>query len=103
LRDQLLLVTYFDERGAPASSSSQPALVAEMLEPLELASGMGVLEVGAGTGYNAALLAAITGASVVTIDTIQRVVEEARAALGRLKGSRRNYAAVVRVVAPAMV
>jgi RimJ/RimL family protein N-acetyltransferase len=35
------LVTYFDERGAPAGSSSQPALVAEMLEALELASGRG--------------------------------------------------------------
>jgi protein-L-isoaspartate(D-aspartate) O-methyltransferase len=78
------LVTHFDERGAPVSSSSQPALVAEMLEALELAPGMRVLEVGAGTGYNAALLTAITGAPVVTLDTNQRVVEEARATLGRL-------------------
>jgi protein-L-isoaspartate(D-aspartate) O-methyltransferase len=78
------LVTHLDERGAPASSSSQPALVAEMLEALELAPGMRVLEVGAGTGYNAALLAAITTAPVITMDTSQRVVEEARAALGRL-------------------
>jgi protein-L-isoaspartate(D-aspartate) O-methyltransferase len=78
------LVTHFDERGAPASSSSQPALVAEMLEALELAPGMRVLEVGAGTGYNAALLAAITAAPVVTMDTNQQVVAEAREALGRL-------------------
>ena len=82
-RDQAL-VTHVDERGAPSSSSSQPTLVAQMLEALELAPGMRVLEVGAGTGYNAALLAAITAAPVVTIDTNQRVVEEARAALGRL-------------------
>lgn len=78
------LVTHLDERGAPASSSSQPGLVAEMLEALELAPGMRVLEVGAGTGYNAALLAAITAAPVVTVDTNQQVVAEARAALGRL-------------------
>jgi protein-L-isoaspartate(D-aspartate) O-methyltransferase len=78
------LITHFDERGAPASSSSQPALVAQMLEALELAPGMRVLEAGAGTGYNAALLASITGAPVVTMDTNQQVVEETRAALGRL-------------------
>ena len=78
------LVTHVDERGAPASSSSQPALVAQMLEALELAPGMRVLEVGAGTGYNAALLATITAAPVVTMDTNQQVVAEAREALGRL-------------------
>jgi protein-L-isoaspartate(D-aspartate) O-methyltransferase len=82
-RDQAL-VTHLDERGAPASSSSQPALVAQMLEGLELAPGMRVLEVGAGTGYNAALLAAITAAPVVTMDTNQQVVAAARGALGRL-------------------
>jgi protein-L-isoaspartate(D-aspartate) O-methyltransferase len=78
------LITYFDERGAPCSSSSQPALVAGMLEALELGPGMRVLEVGAGTGYNAALLATITAAPVVTIDTSERVAAEARAALRRL-------------------
>jgi protein-L-isoaspartate(D-aspartate) O-methyltransferase len=78
------LITRLDERGAPCSSSSQPALVAQMLEALELAPGMRVLEVGAGTGYNAALLATITAAPVVTMDTDQQVVAEARQALGRL-------------------
>jgi protein-L-isoaspartate(D-aspartate) O-methyltransferase len=78
------LITHFDERGAPSSSSSQPTLMAQMLEALEFAPGMRVLEVGAGTGYNAALLATITAAPVVTIDTNQQVVAEARAALRRL-------------------
>jgi protein-L-isoaspartate(D-aspartate) O-methyltransferase len=78
------LVTHLDELGAPISSSSQPALVAQMLEALELAPGLRVLEVGAGTGYNAALLAVISGAPVVTLDTNQQVVTEAREALGRL-------------------
>jgi protein-L-isoaspartate(D-aspartate) O-methyltransferase len=78
------LITHVDEQGAPTSSSSQPALVAQMLEALELASGMRVLEVGAGTGYNAALLATITGAPVVTMDANQKVVAEAQEALGRI-------------------
>ncbi|HUL28351.1 MAG TPA: hypothetical protein VLW44_21535 [Streptosporangiaceae bacterium] len=37
----------------PASSASQPSLVAGRLELLDLADGMKVLEIGAGTGYNA--------------------------------------------------
>ena len=78
------LITHFDQRGAPASSSSQPVLMAGMLEALELTRGMRVLEVGAGTGYNAVLLATITAAPVITLDTNQPVVTEARAALGRL-------------------
>lgn len=47
--------------GRPASSSSAPALVACMLELLELERGHAVLEIGAGTGYNAALLAEVVG------------------------------------------
>jgi len=78
------LITQFDERGAPSSSSSQPALVAEMLEALELTPGARVLEVGAGTGYNAALLATITKAPVVTVEAAEPVAVEARAALRRL-------------------
>jgi protein-L-isoaspartate(D-aspartate) O-methyltransferase len=54
----------------PVSSSSQPAMVAIMLEQLAVGKGMRVLEIGAGTGYNAALLAAICGPDghVTTID-----------------------------------
>jgi protein-L-isoaspartate O-methyltransferase len=59
-RDQAL-TTQFDERGLPTSSSSQPSVMALMLEHLALQPGMRVLSIGTGTGYNAALLAALTG------------------------------------------
>ena len=61
------------------SSISQPGLVGQMLELLELVPGMHVLEIGAGTGYNAALMAELVGphGSVVTIDIDAAVAEQA--------------------------
>ena len=41
--------------GEAISSSSQPEMMAIMLEQLALEPGLRVLEIGAGTGYNAAL------------------------------------------------
>jgi protein-L-isoaspartate(D-aspartate) O-methyltransferase len=66
--------------GVPVSSSSQPAIMAEMLEMLALRGGERVLEIGAGTGYNAAVLAELVGASgsVVTIDVDDDLVRAAR-------------------------
>ena len=71
--------------GMPASSTSQPSLVAEMLERLELTPCMKVLEVGAGTGYNAALMAEIVGDQrlVVTVDVLDDVVAQTRRLLAR--------------------
>src|SRR5947209_20254991 len=56
--------------GVSISSASQPSIVALMLEQLALAPGMNVLEIGAGTGYNAALLRALVGPTghVTTVD-----------------------------------
>lgn len=50
------LVTHTGRDGDPPSSSSAPSLMAKMLEALDLQPGLRVLEIGAGTGYNAALV-----------------------------------------------
>jgi protein-L-isoaspartate(D-aspartate) O-methyltransferase len=75
--------TKFDSAGFAVSSSSQPAIMAEMLERLSLEPGMRVLEIGAGTGYNAALLAELVESrgSVTTVDVDAEVARGARAAL----------------------
>jgi protein-L-isoaspartate(D-aspartate) O-methyltransferase len=71
--------------GRPVSSSSQPAIMAAMLEQLAVEPGDRVLEIGAGTGYNAALLYELVGAegAVVTVDVDARFVQEAEANLAR--------------------
>lgn len=66
-------------------TSSQPTLMATMLEGLSLDDGDHVLEVGTGTGYNAALLSERLGASLVTsVDIDPVLVGRARTALGGL-------------------
>ncbi|MFO0879454.1 MAG: methyltransferase domain-containing protein [Gemmataceae bacterium] len=64
------------------SSSSQPSLMAQMLEDLDLAPGLRVLEIGAGTGYNAALLAHVVG-PLVSLDIDPAVLDDARRHLAR--------------------
>ena len=62
------------------STLSQPAMMAIMLEALELQPGMSVLEIGAGSGYNAALLQQIVGPTgrIVSVDVEADLVEQAR-------------------------
>jgi protein-L-isoaspartate(D-aspartate) O-methyltransferase len=73
--------------GEPVSSSSQPSLMATMLAELRVEEGDRVLEIGAGTGYNAALLSYRLGdANVTTVDLDPEITESARrhlAAAGR--------------------
>jgi len=66
--DQAVPVQHVD--GVATSSASQPSMVAIMLEQLALAPGHRVLEIGAGTGWNAALMARIVGpaGSVTAVD-----------------------------------
>jgi protein-L-isoaspartate(D-aspartate) O-methyltransferase len=68
------------EDGRWTSSSSQPAIMAIMLEQLDLKPGQRVLEIGTGTGFNTALIASIVGPGgrVVTVDVQPDLVEESR-------------------------
>jgi len=81
-RDEAV-VTKRDARGMPLSSSSQPAIMAKMLELLDLRPGQRVLEIGAGTGYNAALLSHIVGSAgqVTSVDVDPELARAARRAL----------------------
>ncbi|MFF4193864.1 methyltransferase domain-containing protein [Nonomuraea sp. NPDC001831] len=74
------IVTRRDEHGLPVSSSSQPSVMATMLGQLGVEPGHRVLEIGAGTGYNAALLARLAGPEgrVVSLDLDAGVVRDAR-------------------------
>ncbi len=72
--------TKHDEHGRVISSSSQPSMMAIMLEQLALEPGHNVLEIGAGTGYNAALMQKLVAphGRVTTVDFDQDLVEQAR-------------------------
>jgi methyltransferase of ATP-grasp peptide maturase system len=71
--------------GLPTSSSSAPTLMAAMLQALDVRDGDRVLEVGTGTGYNAALLSYRLGADQVSsIDVDPGLVQAARARLASL-------------------
>lgn len=65
-------------------SSSQPSLVAAMLDAAGLELGMRVLEIGTGTGWTASLLSDRLGSdSVTTVEVDLTLAEQARAALDR--------------------
>lgn len=66
------------------SSASMPLVVAGMLRDLDVSDGMRVLEIGTGTGWNAALLARRLGDhNVVSVEIDGTVARQARAALLR--------------------
>jgi protein-L-isoaspartate(D-aspartate) O-methyltransferase len=79
------IVTKRDVLGRPSSSSSQPRIMAAMLQQLQVRPGQRVLEVGAGSGYNAALLATLVGPGglVVSVELDDQVARSAQAALAR--------------------
>jgi len=89
------VVTRSDPKLGITSSSSEVGIMAPMLEALALQAGHRVLEIGAGTGYNAALLDELVGPSgqVVTVDVQADVADDARQRLEATSHAR------VRVVA----
>ena len=64
----------------PDATISAPSMVAEMLSVLELKPGLEVLEIGAGSGYAAATMAAL-GARVTGVELQSELVEAARASI----------------------
>jgi protein-L-isoaspartate(D-aspartate) O-methyltransferase len=66
--------------GVSVSSASAPDVMALMLEQLAVEPGQHVLEIGAGTGYNAALLAELVGpdGEVVSLEIDEDLVLAAR-------------------------
>ncbi len=75
-----------EQNGAVISSISQPGMVAQMLEMLDVHPGDRIFEIGTGSGYNAALLSSLVGpaGSVVTIELEQDLAETARFRLHEL-------------------
>ncbi|ANW20171.1 methyltransferase domain-containing protein [Streptomyces clavuligerus] len=90
-RERWLRGAYYDgplatrvRDGELISSSSQPSLMALMLDALRVRYGDTVLEIGTGTGYNAALLCHRLGETLITtVDSEPEIVDSARAHLAR--------------------
>ena len=86
-----VIVTQFDDGATvwpqvghrPTCSSSMPSAMLGMLGVLDVREEHRVLEIGAGTGYNAALLAQ-RAAQVTTVEVDPTLAEQARAALDGL-------------------
>lgn len=75
-----VVVLATDSAGFPTSTISQPAIVARMLDQLDVSPGDRILEIGAASGYNAALLGELTGPAggVVSIEVDPALAEGAR-------------------------
>ncbi len=76
----------YEDRALPIGEDqtiSQPYIVAVMTELLELKEGDKVLEIGTGSGYQAAILAELTP-HVYTIEILRTLAERAQATLTRL-------------------
>ncbi|MEV2275784.1 rRNA adenine N-6-methyltransferase family protein [Nocardiopsis sp. NPDC049922] len=67
----------------PSSSSSAPQVMADMIEAANIAPGARVLEIGTGTGWNAAILDSLVGptGSVTSLEIDPDVAFRARALL----------------------
>lgn len=82
------LPTAYEDRALPIkerggeiiSSISQPSMIVQMLQLLCVQPGDSILEIGTGSGYNAALLVHLTGPTgrVLTVDIEPDLIEMAR-------------------------
>jgi len=81
--------------GDTGQTISAPHMVAIMLEELRVEEGQKVLEIGAGSGYNAALLAELVGpkGEVITVERIPKLVSFARKNIEKA-----GYSSIVRIV-----
>jgi protein-L-isoaspartate(D-aspartate) O-methyltransferase len=75
-----IVTTHRDTDGTVLSCTTMPSCVAGMLEQLDVRPGHRVLEIGAGTGISAALLAYLAGPAghVTTIDILRDAADRAR-------------------------
>ena len=66
---------------------SQPTTVVQMLQHLELKRGQKILEIGAGSGYNAALMGKILGkeGKVISVEILPELVKFAKENLKKAK------------------
>ena len=64
---------------------SQPSTVARMLQLLDLKEGDDVLEIGTGSGWNAAIIIQLTKSRVVTLEIIDELRERAEKRLAGFK------------------
>lgn len=72
--------TKINDAGEIISSASHPGVVAQILEQFCFSPGERVLEIGAGTGFNAALIGHLVGEEgfVISLDIDEDIVETAR-------------------------
>ncbi|MEW6257509.1 MAG: protein-L-isoaspartate(D-aspartate) O-methyltransferase [Pseudomonadota bacterium] len=79
--DPVLRSHAYDDVALPIAcgqTMSQPSLVAQMTDALEVTAALRVLEVGTGSGYQAAVLSHLA-AEVVTLDRYRTLVSDAAA------------------------
>lgn len=62
---------------------SAPHMVAIMCDALELSEGQKVLEIGAGSGYNACIVAHVVKKPIITIERVEALAERAKESIAK--------------------
>ncbi|MBS1983252.1 MAG: hypothetical protein JST16_03695 [Bdellovibrionales bacterium] len=85
-RDAPLILVGDDDHNVK-STISQPSFVLRMIEMLDLQKGHKVFELGAGSGWNAALMGHVVGpsGSVVAVEILEELIKPAQTAIAKLK------------------